>query len=409
MRDDDVLAAVRALAPALRERAAEAEELRRLPDSSVEELEATGFFRLLRPRAYGGLATDPAVFYAAVHEIATACGSTGWAASVLGVHPWYVALLDARAQEEVWGTDGSARICSSHAPTGEVTAVDGGFLLSGRWHFSAGCDHARWALLGGLVTDAEGRPVDMRTFLVPSADYRVDDVWDTVGLRGSGSNDIVVEEAFVPAHRTLGYGPVTALRCPGHDVNTEPLYRLPYAAVFTTAISTAMVGIAEGAHAHHVGAARESLRASHGRRAAGDRLGKGRVAGDRPGRARAAEDPFAQVRIARAAGDIDAARLQLARNMADLYAVARDGAEIPTALRARARRDQVLATERAIGAVDLLMENAGGGPLLGAGSVLQRAWRDLRTGRGQAANDVERALVLYAQDALGMDVHDPML
>ncbi|WP_225803862.1 3-hydroxy-9,10-secoandrosta-1,3,5(10)-triene-9,17-dione monooxygenase oxygenase subunit [Streptomyces sp. NK15101] len=389
MRDHDVLTAVRALAPALRERAAEAERLRRVPDASVGELEAAGFFRLLRPRAYGGLAADPAVFYAAVHEIAKACGSTGWAASVLGVHPWYVAQFDPRVQEEVWGADASTRICSSHAPTGKVTPVDGGFRLSGRWHFSAGCDHARWALLGGLVTDGEGRPVDMLTFLVPSTDYRVDDVWDTVGLRGSGSNDILVGDAFVPAHRALGYGPVTTLRCPGQEVHPEPLYRLPYAAVFTTAISTAMVGIAEGAHEDQVTAARERLRAAHDRRAA--------------------EDPFAQVRLARSAGEIDAARLQLARNMTELYEVARGGAEIPRELRARTRRDQALATERAITAVDLLMENAGRGPLRVGDDVLQRAWRDLHTGRGQAANDVERALVLYAQDALGMDVQDPML
>ncbi|MGO4631203.1 3-hydroxy-9,10-secoandrosta-1,3,5(10)-triene-9,17-dione monooxygenase oxygenase subunit [Streptomyces sp. 2RAF24] len=395
MRDDEVLAAVRALAPALRERATEAEALRRVPDPSVEELEGAGFFRLLRPRAYGGLAADPAVFYAAVHEIAKACGSTGWAAAVLGVHPWYVAQFDAKAQEEVWGTDAAIRICSSHAPTGKVTPVDGGYRLSGRWHFSAGCDHARWALLGGLVTDAEGRPVDMLTFLVPRADYRVDDVWDTVGLRGSGSNDLVVTDAFVPAHRTLGYGPVTALRCPGHDLHPDPLYRLPYAAVFTTAVSTAMVGIAEGAHEDQVTAARERLRAAPGGWAA-------------PG-PRVAEDPFAQVRIARAAGEIDAARLQLARNMAELYALARRGAEIPRELRARTRRDQALATERALTAVDLLMENAGRGPLSVGDDVLQRAWRDLHTGRGQAANDVDRALVLYAQDALGMDAQDPML
>ncbi|MEU6164258.1 3-hydroxy-9,10-secoandrosta-1,3,5(10)-triene-9,17-dione monooxygenase oxygenase subunit [Streptomyces tanashiensis] len=389
MRDDDVLTAVRALAPALRDRAPEAEGLRRVPDASVGELEAAGFFRLLRPRAYGGLAADPAVFYAAVHEIAKACGSTGWAASVLGVHPWYVAQFEPRAQEEVWGADGPTRICSSHAPTGKVVPVDGGYRLSGRWHFSAGCDHAHWALLGGVVDDRDGRPVDMLTFLVPRADYRVDDVWDTVGLRGSGSNDILVEDAFVPAHRTLGYGPVTVLRCPGQDIHPDPLYRLPYAAVFTTAVSTAMVGIAEGAHEDQVTAARERLKGPHGRRTA--------------------EDPFAQVRIARAAGEIDAARLQLHRNMTDLYALARGGAPIPMELRARTRRDQALATERAITAVDLLMENAGRGPLRVGDDVLQRAWRDLHTGRGQAANDVDRALVLYAQDALGMDVHDPML
>ncbi|KAA6210962.1 3-hydroxy-9,10-secoandrosta-1,3,5(10)-triene-9,17-dione monooxygenase oxygenase subunit [Streptomyces filamentosus] len=393
MRDEDVLAAVRALAPVLRRRAAETEELRRLPAASVAELAGTGFFRLLAPRRHGGLAADPAVFYAAVHELARACGSTGWTAAAFGVHAWYAAQLDARAQDEVRGGaepgTGPALICSSHAPTGTVTAVGGGFRLSGRWHFSAGCDHASWALLGGVVTGPDGEPVDMRTFLVPRADYRVDDVWDTVGLRGTGSNDVVVDDAFVPAHRTLGYGPVTALRCPGHEVNPEPVFRLPYAAVFTTAVSTALVGIAEGAHDHHVTAARVPAGTPHGRRIA--------------------EDPFAQARIARAASEIDAARLQLARNMTDLYAVARAGGTPDAALRARVRRDQALATERAVTAVDLLLAGAGGGPLRSGGDVLGRAWRDLRTGRGQAANDVERALVLAGRTALGLDVRDPML
>ncbi|GGY59327.1 acyl-CoA dehydrogenase [Streptomyces omiyaensis] len=389
MRDHSVLTEVRALAPVLRERAAEAEELRRVPDASVGDLEDTGFFRLLRPRAHGGLAAAPDVFHAAVHEIAKACGSTGWTAALLGVHPWYVAQLDPRAQHDVWGDGDAAPVCSSHAPTGTVTPVDGGHRLSGRWHFAAGADHARWALLGGLVSDEDGDPLDMRTFLVPRADYRVDDVWDTVGLRGTGSNDIVVDDAFVPAHRSLGYGPVTALRCPGHAVNPEPVYRMPYAALFTTTVSAVMVGIAEGAYEHHVGTVRAHPALPHARRAA--------------------EDPFAQVRIARAAGEIDAARLQLARNTAELYAAARAGDAPPTALRARARRDQALAAERARTAVDLLRENTGGSPLRSDDDVLTRAWRDLHTGRGQAANDVERALVLFGRDALGLDVHDPML
>ncbi|MFE6224950.1 3-hydroxy-9,10-secoandrosta-1,3,5(10)-triene-9,17-dione monooxygenase oxygenase subunit [Streptomyces sp. NPDC057854] len=389
MRDHDVLDAVRALAPALRARADQAEELRRVPDASIAELEAAGFFRLLRPRAHGGLAADPGVFHAAVHEIAKACGSTGWTAALLGVHPWYAAQFDPRAQDDLWAVGDPALICSSHAPTGTVTPVAGGHRLTGRWHLAAGADHAGWALLGGLVSDTDGRPRDLRTFLLPRTDYRVDDVWDTVGLRGSGGNDIVVDDAFVPAHRSLGYGPVTTLRCPGHAANPEPVYRMPYAALFTTTVSTVMVGIAEGAYDHHVGTARGGPALPHGRRLA--------------------EDPFAQVRVARAAGEIDAARLQLARNTAELYESARAGTDPSTALRARARRDQVLATERALTAVDLLRENTAGSPLRGDGDVLARAWRDLHTGRGQAANDIDRALALFGRAAVGLDVHDPML
>ncbi|MFF2249515.1 3-hydroxy-9,10-secoandrosta-1,3,5(10)-triene-9,17-dione monooxygenase oxygenase subunit [Streptomyces sp. NPDC058142] len=384
-----VLEAVRALAPALRERAAEAEALRKVPDTSIKDLEQTGFFRLLQPRAHGGFAADPAVFYAAVREIARACGSTGWVASVVGVHPWHVALYDPRAQEEVWGTDPSTRICSSYAPTGKVTPVDGGFRISGSWSFSSGCDHADWALLGGLVMDADGRPVDMRTFLVPRAEYRVDDVWDTVGLRGTGSNNVVCDDVFVPEHRALSFGPVTALNVPGHAVNPEPLYRLPYAAVFTTTISTPVVGIAESALDAYIEATRKRFRVSYGEQVA--------------------EDPFAQVRIARAASDIDAAGLQLQRNIAELYACAERGEELPMPLRARARRDQVLATERAVAAVDLLMENAGGGAMRTGPNPVQRAWRDVHTGRGHAANDPERALLLSGQSALGLDIQDTML
>ncbi|MEV7794278.1 3-hydroxy-9,10-secoandrosta-1,3,5(10)-triene-9,17-dione monooxygenase oxygenase subunit [Streptomyces sp. NPDC087512] len=385
---EDVLEAIRALAPTLRERAAEAEKLRRVPDTSIKELEDTGFFQLLQPKAFGGQAADPLVFYSAVKEIAKACGSTGWVASVVGVHPWHVALYDPRAQQEVWGEDPKTRIASSYAPTGEATPVDGGFRLSGRWHFSSGCDHAQWALLGCLVPDADGNPVDMRTFLIPRTEYRIDDVWDTVGLRGTGSNDVVVEDVFVPEHRALSFGPVTALKVPGHELNAEPLYRLPYAGVFTTTISTPIVGIAEGAFESYVEATKRRFRVSYGQKVA--------------------EDPFAQVRIARAAGDIDASWLQLTRNIGEMYDLARRGEELPTTLRTRTRRDQVLATERAVAALDLLMENAGGSAMRTGPSPVQRAWRDAHTGRGHAANDPERALLLFGQASLGLVIEDTM-
>ena len=385
---DEVLEAVRALAPTLRERATEAEALRRVPETSIKELEDTGFFQLLQPTAFGGRAADPAIFYAAVKEIAKACGSTGWVASVVGVHPWHVALYDPRAQQEVWGQDPKTRICSSYAPSGQATPVDGGFQLSGRWHFSSGCDHAQWALLGALVPDADGNPVDMRTFLIPRSGYRIDDVWDTVGLRGTGSNDVVVDKLFVPDHRALSFGPVTALQTPGHELNHEPLYRLAYAGVFTTTISTPIVGIAEGAFDSYVEATRQRFRVSYGQKVA--------------------EDPFAQTRIARAASDIDASWLQLMRNVNEAYAHAESGETLPMELRTRTRRDQVLATERSVAALDLLMENAGGSAMRTGANPVQRAWRDAHTGRGHAANDPERALTMFGQCALGLDIQDVM-
>ena len=124
-----VLDGVRDLLPTIRSRAEEAERLRVVPDASIKELEETGFFRLLQPKRYGGFESDPVDFYTAVREIASACGSTGWVSSVVGVHPWQVALFPDEAQQAVWGEDTSTRLSSSYAPTGKAKLADGGYRL----------------------------------------------------------------------------------------------------------------------------------------------------------------------------------------------------------------------------------------------------------------------------------------
>jgi 3-hydroxy-9,10-secoandrosta-1,3,5(10)-triene-9,17-dione monooxygenase len=379
-----VIAGVRDLLPVLRERAQETEDARVVPAESVKTLTETGFFRLLQPTAYGGYEADPITFLTAVRLIASACGSTGWVASVLGVHPWQLALFPAVAQEEVWGADPATRMSSSYAPTGKAVTVDGGHRLTGRWSFSSGCDHATWVLLGGIVLDGEGKPVDFRTFLLPASDYTIDDVWDTVGLRGTGSNDIVVDDAFVPEHRSLSFTDVTRCACPGHKVNQAPLYKLPYGSLFSYAITTPIIGMATGAYDAHVAYQRERVRAAY--------VGQ-----------KAAEDPHSQVRVARAAAELDAAWLALERNMADLMAHARAGEKLPLPLRLRVRRDQVLGTGRAIEAVDLLFENSGGRALK-TGTPIQRFWRDAHAGRVHAINDPERALSSFGRGEFGLEV-----
>ena len=141
---------------------------------------------------------------------------------------------------------------SSYAPTGRAQVTEGGHKLSGRWSFSSGSAHASWVLLGGIVTDADKNPIDFRTFLLPASDYQIEDVWDTVGLRGTGSNDIVVEDAFVPDHRSLGFGDVTKCKCPGQEVNDAPLYKVPFGSVFSYAITTPIIGMATGAYDAHI-------------------------------------------------------------------------------------------------------------------------------------------------------------
>src|SRR5699024_1825295 len=123
MSDNDcqqVLDNVRELLPELRERAQKTEDTRRLPGETVSALQETGFFRMLQPSRFGGYEADTIAFYNAVKLLAGACGSTGWVASIIGVHPWHLALFPEQAQQEVWGTDADTRISSSYAPMGKA-------------------------------------------------------------------------------------------------------------------------------------------------------------------------------------------------------------------------------------------------------------------------------------------------
>lgn len=384
----EVTERVEALLPTLRERAQEAEDLRRIPDESMKALQETGFFRLLQPKQWGGHAADPVVFYDTVRKIASACGSTGWVAGIVGVHNWHLALFAQQAQEDVWGEDTEVRISSSYAPMGAGTVVDGGYLVNGAWAWSSGCDHATWAVLGGPVIK-DGKPVDFGSFLIPRDDYRIDDVWNVVGLRGTGSNTVVVKDVFVPSHRFLSFRAMSELKSPGLEQNPDPVYKMPWGTIHPTTISTPIVGMAYGAYAAHVEHQGKRVRAAY--------------AGEK-----AKEDPFAKVRIAEASSDIDAAWRQLSGNVADEYALLVAGEEIPFDLRVRARRDQVRATGRSIAAIDKLFESSGA-TALSNGTPLQRFWRDAHAGRVHAANDPERAYLMYGTHEFGLPVTDGMV
>jgi len=381
-----VLDAIRDLLPSLRERAPEAERLRVIPDASIKEIEETGFFRMLQPQRFGGLEADPIDFYSCVREIASACGSTGWVSSVVGVHPWQIALFHDDAQQAVWGSDPSTRASSSYAPTGKATVTEGGYQLSGKWSFSSGCDHATWVLLGGLVFNEDGNVVDFKTFLVPREKYQIVDVWNVVGLRGTGSNDIVVEDVFVPNEFTLSMSDTGRCFGPGQEQNTSDLYKLPFHSIFTTTICTPIIGMATGAYAEHVEMQNKRVRAAY--------LGE-----------KASLDPFAAVRIAKAGSEIDAAWALTMNNIREEQALVAQGEKIPLGLRLKVRRDQVLGTQRAIDAIDSLFE-ASGGRALAEGTYLQRAWRDAHAGRVHAANDPERALQMFGAHEFGHKI-DP--
>ncbi|HJU27637.1 MAG TPA: hypothetical protein VJ718_00610, partial [Candidatus Binataceae bacterium] len=240
----------KALAPILRERTDEANRLRRLPDSTWRILLDSGIVRGLQPARWGGGELDPREFYSAVIEVARADGCAGWVAGIIGVHPWQTALYCDETQHEVWGGDPTMMNSSSYAPTGAAEHAAGGYRLSGRWSFSSGCDHCGWvnlgAIAGGIEVNGQNLP-DFRSFLLPRKDYRIDDNWMVAGLAGTGSKDIVVDDAFVPSHRSMSHWDLALGRSmPGWESNPAPLYRLPFAVVFISALSAAVLGAAAG-------------------------------------------------------------------------------------------------------------------------------------------------------------------
>lgn len=235
--DSEIVNRARQLVPVLKERAPEQAKHTRLLPETVEDLKEAGLFQMLQPSRHGGLETTPIESFEATTILAEGDASVGWVHGVTSIHHFHLGLFDDRAQEEVWGTDTRTLVSSPYMPQ-LARRVEGGFLISGTWKFASGTDYCDWALLGanieGEPAPAPG-PAGSHVFLIPRTEYQVIDNWDVSGLRATGSNDIVLEDVFVPDYRTLTWNEVYEGNAPGLTVNHGLLYRLPFFQVFSRA------------------------------------------------------------------------------------------------------------------------------------------------------------------------------
>lgn len=381
----DLLARAETLAPRLAERTPDTDTLRRLPDQTIRDFQQAGFFRMLQPARFGGYELDPRTFFRVQTIIASACPSSSWVLGVVSVHSWQLALFDPKAQDEVWGDDRSTLISSSYAPTGKVEVVDGGYRVSGRWSFSSGCDHCQWVFLGGFVPGADGKPPDMRTFLVPRADYVIEDDWAVMGLKGTGSKDIVVNGAFVPEHRTHRLMDGFKCKSPGNEVNPSPLFRLPFGQVFVRSVSMSALGIAKGALSHYRGVASSRVAASD--------------------KSKVAEDPTAQAQCARAAALIDEVELVRDRDFGEMMDSVTAGESIPIDRRVRYRYGSSNAVVKCVEAVDMLFTTCAGRAIF-LESPMQRFFTDIHAARAHYANNPDKPGRNLGRVMLGQKTQD---
>jgi 3-hydroxy-9,10-secoandrosta-1,3,5(10)-triene-9,17-dione monooxygenase len=364
---EELLARARAMIPTLKERAARTESERRIPDETIADMRAAGFFRILQPKRWGGFEMDPQAFFDVQMALAEGCMSTGWVFGVVGGHPYELALFPDQAQCEVWGENSEILASSSYQPVGKVERVEGGFMLSGHWGFSSGCDHCQWVLLGAVIPPAAaGEPPEMRTFLLPRSDYRIEDAWHVFGLKGTGSEDIVVERAFVPEYRT--HEAVDGFLCqnPGQAENDAPLFSLPWAQVFVRLVSTAAIGGARGAVQAALDIAKSRISTNTGKASK--------------------SDPLLLNAIARAYAELDEMATVLDRNFSDMMENARAGGKLPIEKRTLYRYQSASVVRRCAALVDTLMPLLGGRAIY-LSSPIVRFWLDLNAARAHVAND----------------------
>ena len=241
----DPVAAARALAPVAAEHAAAAERARRLPAPLVASLAEAGLFRLCVPAATGGLEAHPAVLVQAVEALARGDGAAGWCVAIGATSGLLAAYLPAERAREVFA-EPSAIAGGVFAPRGRAVPADGGFRVSGRWPFASGCEHCDW-LMGGCVVDEDGAlqalpsgMPDVRLMLAPAREFTIHDTWHVAGLRATGSHDIELRDAFVPAEMAAS----VITDPPRHD---GTLYSFPLFGLLALAIAGVSLGIARGA------------------------------------------------------------------------------------------------------------------------------------------------------------------
>lgn len=382
MKLEEVALTARALVPAAAERAEKTEEARRLLPEAERDMREAGLFKIVQPKRFGGFELDPVAIVRATSELAQGCGSTGWCLGILAIHNWMLGLYPEQAQRDVWAEDPDTLMAASFAPTGTAERVEGGIRVSGRWSFASGCDASTWMMVGAVVPSESPIP-DLRLFLVPEADYRIDDNWHVSGLAGTGSKDIVIDGAIVPEHRAISLIDAFNGRSPGQELYSEsPLYRVPFGTMLLFALAGPALGLARGAYSAFIE--------------------RSKVRQLTYSAEKVSEQTPVHVLIGEATYQMDAVDLLWERDLAEIARLTREKHEFTIDERALYKRDVGLGL-RACQEVTAKLAAASGAHGIFKSSPIQRAFRDAQAMTTHAALDPVQAASTMGRVELGLD------
>jgi alkylation response protein AidB-like acyl-CoA dehydrogenase len=373
----------RALAPLLKENAAEGEQTRRVVQESIDALADAGLFKLMVPRRYGGHETSLGTLLDVCAEVGAADGGTSWVVTLLNAGAWMTSLFPVQAQDEVFGADPAAKVSGVVTPTSTSVKVEGGYRVSGRWYYNSGSWHADWAVLGIPFTDDDGKVVDQGIALIPRTDTTLEETWFVAGMRSSGSNCLVAQDVFVPEHRTLSVSAAIEGDYRSERLADEPLYRSAFVSVLALSLIGPQLGLGR--------AALELVREASGKKPISHTFFETQ-----------AESAGFQLQVAKAALMLDTAGLHAHRAARDLDEAAARG-EFPTyETRARVRADVGYAAEHVTGAIELLL-TAHGAASFAEVNPMQRIWRDSATAARHAIVAPYVAYEVYGKVLVGSE------
>lgn len=374
----ELAARARGLIPMLAENAAEAEKQRKPIDAVITALEEAEIYKLMVPKRYGGLELDIDTFFEVGVALGEGDASTAWVSNFYIEHNWILSQFPAAFQQEIFANRSYILAPAMVALGGKAVPEDGGYRLNGRWQWASGIMHADWVIPAALELTAAGQP-NPRWFALPVSEVTVDDIWYVDGMSGTGSNDVVIEDVFIPAERSVSIIETGSGHAPGSRLHDGPLYRTPMMPILTLAAAMPALGQARTV----VRLFREYL--------------TNRVLIETGGKQ--AERPASQMRLARAEVEVGEVELLL-RNMIEDLRAKRNACTLED--RARWATQLALAVDQCKRIIQSVCEASGAHSHF-LDSPFQRAWRDVNTMSCHVVFDLDSRLQTYGRTLLGID------